>query len=896
MISTHQFLSMFWSPLVVLLPDIKGAKECDWIDWAKHQSSGTLFEKNKELPFGLFFTPNGNYWAIQEIGKKISRSSMSPGPWPIYNALCVDIDLKDTSFKTKAALEEHIHATLNTYKIGISFIVESQWGYHLYRMIHPDHRESVEKMIGKKFFSISQYLRDLFGWCMWCQATKVVNGLLRVPGGFHHKTGDAFEVKIVHHDEKVQLTLDNLEIFLKNVKENDIAVKTQQDAPTVFGMGRADTINKIPLPYIIEKLEKYPRYINGVNQVFRIKGNSIAIVLEDGTIVETDGYKYKKDWNYAHNFSSTEHNILERPRWEPYAFLKHYFAGNVDKVKYFLTTEFWIEMEDNTMREAEVSVKMFMWEDFTIDVTNKRVTLNRQVHTKWWWLITVPKDLFAIPIKIIGKSSVRVSLNGAESDVPQSVFLFEIKWINTIIYRFSGKRKFNDRYAGQWLFFFGEDNDLGYFFDVLDKSDIPEIQIITHNGIYDNCVVLGDKCLIGDTEWKYIATNAVFDINTTKQQVSVKDYFDAIKTLYKEHLIVPAFLQTLAMAAMNLWEWSQVYPGILLTGITWCWKSSIRDICLGAIWYSKTSRIVALPQISPQPLKVMATDNSILTLNELTMSVKEQVEEQVRNIINKDTWARWVGVDNIHYNFRSPLFILWERTFKDESLNNRVVVLVMSKEDWIPGMMGDVIKVQDFSCYNDLYTTYLTNKEDLNEMHMQYSYKLAQQWVDPRTAEVRSYMFVANKIFDLGYNRVQLCEMMNLHLKNMGFDREDETTNEWALQMRLSKIIFARKAQCIVEDYGSKRILRVIFIDEALYEKARGRFTLLINKINLHAEDGIPRLSISKEWVTISIHTGKPLAIDFVMWKIEQFILTLNRTNVSLIDVSDGSTYQEGSF
>ena len=49
---------------------------------------------------------------------------------------------------------------------------------------------------------------------------------------------------------------------------------------------------------------------------------------------------------------------------------------------------------------------------------------------------------------------------------------------------------------------------------------------------------------------------------------------------------------------------------------------------------------MALPGITPQPLKQTASDNAILFLEELTNRVGPTTEELLRNIVNRDKAAR----------------------------------------------------------------------------------------------------------------------------------------------------------------------------------------------------------------------------------------------------------------
>jgi hypothetical protein len=49
---------------------------------------------------------------------------------------------------------------------------------------------------------------------------------------------------------------------------------------------------------------------------------------------------------------------------------------------------------------------------------------------------------------------------------------------------------------------------------------------------------------------------------------------------------------------------------------------------------------MALPGITPQPLKERASDNAILFLEELTKKVGAGTEELLRNIVNRDKAGR----------------------------------------------------------------------------------------------------------------------------------------------------------------------------------------------------------------------------------------------------------------
>ena len=158
MITAQEFLRYFGSPLVLALPDIKGVNS--FKDFYLHHNTAVLSAVNADptTPYGLFFTPNGNYWAIQTEGKKISRSKIAPGPGPYYHALIVDIDIKEVADKYADldALKLHIDDILSRITVHPTIINQSWWGFHLYRMIKEEDKQNVHEMFGDRIFAISR--------------------------------------------------------------------------------------------------------------------------------------------------------------------------------------------------------------------------------------------------------------------------------------------------------------------------------------------------------------------------------------------------------------------------------------------------------------------------------------------------------------------------------------------------------------------------------------------------------------------------------------------------------------------------------------------------------------------------------------------------------------------
>lgn len=888
MITTQDFLRHFGSPLVLLLPDVEGVNS--FSGWTKHNTSNVLADINKTDPYWMFFTPNGNYWSLQKEGIKISRSKDRPGEAPRYNAVVVDVDLKSSSYNTMEELYAHIEQVMYDYSMGPTFIVQSWGGYHLYWLIKEEDRQAVHDLYGDKVFSIGKKLATFFDW--WdsnCQATKIINGLIRVPGSKHRKTSNPIDVFIKYAHLEDQVTISMVEKYLKSLWELDKVETVTHDAKVITWAKNFTEIKNIPMPEIFAKLEKYPRTYMWMQQTFKIvDGTKIAIIDWDNKLIHTSWYRYRPAKNCINCFSDEDHPIDERPQWEVRPFLHHYFHKNNNQVKNFLATEFGVDFENHATDAVETVIQTFNGGDYFIEITDKRVTIHKTVQ-RWNKTIDVHDDIFKKSFEIVGKSWVKFHPNGTETDDLQMVYVMRINEELKILYRLPTKKRFNEKYSW-YLWFYGEDNDLGLFYESMDKTAIPEVQVTILNGMYDDCVILGGKVIYGSNEKRFITPTFEFETKQS-EDISLQEFYKKLCEIYTEEIALPIFLQTIAMAWMNVREWTTVYPAILLTWRTGSGKSSIAEIMKNMLWYAINDRKIALPQITPQPLKIMATDSSILFCDELTANVNERVEESVRNIINRDKWGRWMWAENAHYNFRAPLFFTGERTFKDESLNNRMVAVVISEKYRVEWWYDKIPDIKDYCCIKAIYEWYRNYKWDINGLQKYRADRIVKSGIKPRNADVWSYIFVVNEIFDLWYSEDRLVELAKAHLETMGFWNEERVTDEWELQMYLSKMIFQRQVQCVQETYKDKKIYRFIFMDDTIYQKARASFIMLINSLNTHGE----RLKISKNWLTMEIREVGAATIDFVLDRVADFILSCNYKNIQYVNRENEEYAANGS-
>jgi hypothetical protein len=80
-----------------------------------------------------------------------------------------------------------------------------------------------------------------------------------------------------------------------------------------------------------------------------------------------------------------------------------------------------------------------------------------------------------------------MTYNAAETEDNNDVFLCESGINKFFLRRHVNKRDFNSK--NQFLFFYGEDNDLGMFYEAMVFDDkIQSVDILSQSGIYDDCV------------------------------------------------------------------------------------------------------------------------------------------------------------------------------------------------------------------------------------------------------------------------------------------------------------------------------------------------------------------------------------------------------------------------
>ena len=192
-IELANFLADFWNPFCRIL------KELGWrnvsVDTSKQYAVSALLELNKNNPVGVLFTPNGNYgkeFKEWESLEWIVTKKTDPYP-PNFNALFVDLDIKQTMCKDRDELFKTTQETRELLGLDPTWITKKWWGPHIFWVIDPKDRIKVHELLTtKEFEQILVYLSTQFIW--WDAKPARMTAYMRMPNTLHWKISNIKKV------------------------------------------------------------------------------------------------------------------------------------------------------------------------------------------------------------------------------------------------------------------------------------------------------------------------------------------------------------------------------------------------------------------------------------------------------------------------------------------------------------------------------------------------------------------------------------------------------------------------------------------------------------------------------------------------------------------------------
>lgn len=807
----EEFLSHFKHHFRRILPTKDTAK------WNISNNTNKSFEEvlilNEQEPSHLYFIPNWNYALTNSIWSTVNlniENVWRSECW-VY-AYILDFNLVKFPGFTMDSLLNHIKSMLEERLIiPWRYIVRTKKWYHVYFILDHDDRDQIFEIYWYDQLKIVKFVADAL-WADWTtKVTTNVWALFRLPYSYYWNLWEKELIKIVSKQDKyVKLKdVDKLMTYIKQYESMDRAYKNV-----------VRWVNWIKYRDFIERDIKW---------VIEIINWRLEYYIDQSKIIIDNNSIQSKIWE----------NLFENFAWNIYQIIWCMAKWVESKIKSILENYFWFTTK--IVRKEDWPDYSIEWNWFWINFYEDNVQLKTYVANNKWDLVEKTKIIFRNNIKILWRWRSNSSKMWWEWDSENSVFIFDLNWEEKIVQNITDKKTFNRKYPD--MFFFWDDNDLWLFFHWLSTCDyVNAVDIYERNWYYDDVCILGDRCIVWYIwQWKIMLNDNSFELAEDVEQITVLEYFDKFRKCYKDEFAIPLFLAALSLAWMNLRNALEVNPAVLVSWKTWCGKSTVAALLKRMLWYSPNVREMALPGITPQPLKQVASDNAILFLEELTNRVWASTEELLRNVVNRDKAARWWIEWNTWWNFRSPLRVNGERTFKDESLNNRFCSFIMSQNYWKEWAWDFINSLFKYTSYMDVYNTFINNRDIINDLVIKYKEQLLEKWYNARSCDVRSYIFVINDIFNFNFSFDELCKYVDIHLESTW--QKTVKTFSWILAFErfMTVNIISNKINITVMEEKKKDkswnmetfyVFNLLFIDENIYQQNRWSLNSVVAEIN----------------------------------------------------------------
>lgn len=820
----EEFLSHFPGYWRKIFPD---QHTKSWISTPnKNRTLEECLALNVQYPSGLYFSPNGRFADVNALWIPCSFQPQKACKSEWMYAYVIDFNMIKFPDKNMETLLEYIKDLMSRrLLIKWRYIVKTMKWYHVYFIINHDDRQQAFDTYWYNQLDIVRHIAEQLWADTTMKVTSNVWALFRIPYSMYWHLADKKYVEIVWFQDEY-VTLEQIDDLWNYLKQYDNMNKAEKRAFQWSNWIKYREFSTKPIDEIVAKL--------------------------------ADLWLMSAEWVEYSNVNSVlapiGSNLFEHPAWRPYELVWCAYKWDDIMTRWSLNTNFWIRELQARDWSGNI-VKQIQWNWYVISFFEMSVQLKSYSANNKWELVEKTKVIFRNNIQVRWKWKTTVSRMW-ETDFERQIYIFYVNDQEKIIENIPSKKEFNKRYPE--LFFYWDDNDLWLFFHWLNCcEDIDEINVYERSWYYESVCVLWDRCVVWYLwEDRMMLWDNEFDLASWVMQISTAEYLEKFTECYIEEFSIPVFLSALALAWMNLWDMLEVNPAMLIAWKTWCWKSTVAALLKRMLWYWPNVREMALPGITPQPLKQVASDNAILFLEELTNRVWPWTEELLRNIVNRDKAARGWLEWNTWWRFRSPLRVNWERTFKDESLNNRFCSFIMSPSYWKEWASWKLNDLQKYTAYNDIYNTYMNNREVLADLVFKYKNMLLDEWYPPRACDVWCYIFVVNEIFNFKYPYEELVKYVDIHLSNTWLKEKKWYDNIIAFERFLTVNIINRKINLTIrevnrEDEGWKTRPRLmfdmLFIDELIYQTSRWFLNAAVSEINKRFSDEV--FTVDEWWI-----------------------------------------------
>ena len=346
------------------------------------------------------------------------------------------------------------------------------------------------------------------------------------------------------------------------------------------------------------------------------------------------------------------------------------------------------------------------------------------------------------------------------------------------------------QYAGQlekqlnrnntWLHFLWTDETCKRFFNALDAAcdETAEtfeeywMQTIRWNqwskyGL--NNRTWKPYCVIWDTSICWECPDILESVDDTARDimdfnlkdVPVKEYWEHVKKLWEKKVYEKIFISARSCQYMNIVEdvmraniWITLWPNLNIYWWSETGKSSLRYAIQSSFGYKNWKKYLSMQMTTPQPLIDSMLDWACMLYEEMTSKVEsDQKKQEAKEIVirwaaNKETkMTGWLQAKKA-VKMRSCNIYFWESSIRDDSANNRIIKVKLTKlirnpdkEEWekeLRWLQNHTVRGELYPAIMDLYE----HEDQLFKKLAEYKSIIAEKFENERLWDLEAYWMV----------------------------------------------------------------------------------------------------------------------------------------------------------
>jgi len=377
-------------------------------------------------------------------------------------------------------------------------------------------------------------------------------------------------------------------------------------------------------------------------------------------------------------------NVKWNISWTPFDCMYRMSWANISKLNNIIS-KFWIDEVEQWELYYVYNYKDWDRLEFRKDwVYRTKITSDQETEINllntWIKLIWYSDSRYNVDKKVLEDNNIRY-------------YYTEINWEPELLQYTKNPDTFNSKYWSNWMRFLDVNKSLQLLYNGLDtwieEEGLPEYKILYENklDIENKIWIHWWKVLYNENDIKYINYTTPYAVDVDKEQISLKELYSILTWYYKKpyhHLLVlwllgawlkPEFIKN----DINV-------PLMLCSGYTESWKTEMIKMIMEVFWYSfkdteKKSRLLSLEWTTVFPVVRALADTAPIFFDELTGSVKKEVEETLRWVFNNQNIEKWTANQTIiTYIQQAPVIIGWERMPSYQSVLNRSIYLPFNRD------------------------------------------------------------------------------------------------------------------------------------------------------------------------------------------------------------------------